>query len=336
MSETDILLDVKNLQTFFKGTAGSIRAVDGVSLSIRRGETIALVGESGCGKSVLALSLARLVSAPGYHPSGEILFRGSDVLKMDERRLTHLRGADISYIFQEPSTSLNPVFKVGYQIAEAVKLHASRLPDSTQNTVERVVSLMNLVGLPEPHRRMNAYPHEMSGGMQQRVMIAMALACSPSLLVADEPTTALDVTIQAQILELLRDLQNKLNMAILLITHNLGLVADMAHAVHVMYAGRIVETGLTKSLLTRPGHPYTRGLLDAVPRLQSTSALKGIKGSVPHPAHLPPGCKFAPRCPFAQAVCSVDEPSLAETHTPYHFVRCHFPLNTVTKGPQSD
>lgn len=324
--DTDrILLEVKGLKTFFKGSDAHVHAVDGVDLVISQDETVALVGESGCGKSVLSLSLARLVPRPGFHPEGVIRFKGTNVLEMNDRQLTQLRGGEISYVFQEPGSSLNPVFRVGYQIAEAVKLHAGEESGGPQATRARVLQLMEMVGLPDPERRIDAYPHELSGGQQQRVMIAMALACSPSLLVADEPTTALDVTIQAQILELLSDLQRRLHMAILLITHNLGLVADMAHFVYVMYAGRVVETGQTEDLLTRPAHPYTRGLLDAVPRLASTGPLKGIPGSVPHPAHLPVGCKFAPRCPRRQDVCERSEPQL-ETAGDGRSVRCFFPM----------
>ena len=325
MKKDELLLEVKGLQTFFKSADGPIRAVDGVDLSLQDGETVALVGESGCGKSIFSLSLARLIPRPGYHPSGAILFKGVDVLGMNDNQLTELRGGAISYVFQEPGSALNPVFRVGSQIAEAVRLHANRSANGKSDTNARVLELMDLVGLPDPVRRMRAYPHELSGGMQQRVMIAMALACSPSLLVADEPTTALDVTIQAQILELLGALQRNLGMAILLITHNLGLVADMASRVHVMYAGRVVESGTTEHLLISPAHPYTRGLLDAVPRLKSSGPLKGIPGSVPHPAHLPVGCKFAPRCPRRQSKCDDNEPDLA-TSGEGRTVRCFFPL----------
>jgi len=240
-------------------------------------------------------------------------------LAMNERQLRELRGNDISYIFQEPSTSLNPVFKVGYQIAEAIRLHR---PDASAR--DEVVRLLQLVGIPDPGHRAHAYPHEMSGGMQQRVMIAMALACEPQLLVADEPTTALDVTIQAQILELLGSLQERLGMAVLLITHNLGLVADVAHGVHVMYAGRVVESGPTKDVLREPRHPYTRGLLEAVPRLRgSKGRLKGIPGSVPNPARMPSGCRFHGRCPHRRPRCEAEEPGVEEAGGG-RTVRCHF------------
>lgn len=326
MTEEKLLLEVRGLQTFFKSAEGSIRAVDGVDLTIHHRETVALVGESGCGKSVFSMSLARLIPRPGFHPAGKILFEGSDVLAMSDRQLIDLRGGKVSYIFQEPASSLNPVFRVGYQIAEAVKLHGVKPPGNAASDINaRVAELLEMVGLPDPTSRMRAYPHELSGGMQQRIMIAMALACSPSLLIADEPTTALDVTIQAQILELLRSLQERLGMAILLITHNLGLVADIARRVYVMYSGRVVESGTTEELLLRPAHPYTRGLLDAVPRLKQTGPLKGIRGTVPHPAHLPTGCKFAPRCPGKRAQCETCEPELVPTKGG-RCVRCFFPL----------
>jgi oligopeptide/dipeptide ABC transporter ATP-binding protein len=293
--------------------------VDGVRFFVGVGETVALVGESGCGKSVTALSLARLVPEPGYHAGGEILFDGTDILRLSEGRLAEIRGSDISYVFQEPATSLNPVFRVGYQIAEAVRLHR-RGADAWGESIE----MMRMVGLPEPERRLRAYPHEMSGGMQQRVMIAMALACRPRLLVADEPTTALDVTIQAQIMELLRSLQERLHMAVLLITHNLGLVADTAHRVYVMYAGRIVEWGPTASVLDHPAHPYTRALLEAVPRLDRTEArMRSIEGTVPHPGRWPAGCRFHPRCPRAREICGREDPAESVVDEG-HGVRCHF------------
>jgi oligopeptide/dipeptide ABC transporter ATP-binding protein len=315
-----VLLDVKELRTHFTTRRGTLRAVDGVSFRIRNGETVALVGESGCGKSVTALSLAKLVQQPpGVYEGGEILFRGRNVLTMEESALRRLRGKEISYVFQEPGESLNPVFRVGYQIGEAIRLHRERV-----NIRGEVIRLMNLVGLPEPERRMAAYPHELSGGMQQRAMIAMALACNPNLLIADEPTTALDVTIQAQIMALLGSLQKQLGMAVLLITHNLGLVADVAHWIHVMYAGRIVEAGPTEDVLTNPKHPYTRGLLDAVPRLDGVAGrLKGIEGTVPNPARLPSGCKFHPRCWKCQAICKEKEPDWEQV-LPNHSVKCHF------------
>ncbi len=319
-SRNDALLKVEDLRTYFQTADQPIRAVDGVSFDIRHGETVALVGESGCGKSVTALSLARLIpQPPGYFASGAIWFEGQDVLKMDEAALRDLRGRKISYVFQEPGESLNPVFQVGYQIAEAIRLHRKDVP-----VHDEVIRLMNLVGLPDPAQRMHEYPHQLSGGMQQRVMMAMALACSPSLLVADEPTTALDVTIQAQIIELLGALQRKLGMALLLITHNLGLVADAAHWINVMYAGRIVESGPAEDVLGQPRHPYTLGLLNAVPRIDgSAGRIQGIEGNVPNPAFLPTGCKFHPRCPKCQAICKVNEPDWDRV-SENHQVRCHF------------
>jgi len=319
------LLQVRELKTWFGSRRRPIRAVDGVSFDVPPQSTVALVGESGCGKSVTALSLARLVpEPPGYYAGGDVLFDGRSVLQMSQRELSDLRGREISYIFQEPATCLNPVFRVGAQIMEAVKLHRP-----SADAREEAVKLLQLVGLPEPLRQLKAYPHQMSGGMQQRVMIAMALACRPRLLVADEPTTALDVTIQAQILELLSDLQRDLQMSVLLITHNLGLVADQAHRVSVMYAGRIVESGLAGDVLRSPAHPYARALLDAVPRLDSTGGrMTGIPGTVPDPADLPPGCKFEPRCSGAQPECREKEPGL-ETAGSGREVRCFFPCGAT-------
>ncbi len=315
----DPLLDVDTLRVYFRTRAAPIRAVDGVSFAVGPGETAALVGESGCGKSVTALALARLVAAPGYVAGGRIRLAGEELLAMSPARLRQARGAEIAYIFQEPAASLNPVFRVGWQIAEALRLHrpAADARAETRRWLERV-------GLPDPAGAARAYPHQLSGGMQQRAMIAMALACHPRLLVADEPTTALDVTIQAQILRLLARLQQDLGMAVLLITHNLALVAGVARRVHVMYAGRIVEAGPVATLLVRPAHPYTRGLLAAVPRLAAGRArLAGIPGSVPDPARLPTGCPFHPRCDRAQLRCREQDPAaipVSEGHT----VRCHF------------
>jgi oligopeptide/dipeptide ABC transporter ATP-binding protein len=316
------LLDVRNLQVSFFTDEGEVHAVGGVSFSIRRGETLALVGESGCGKSVTALSLAKLVATPpGVYKGGEILLEGEDVLRMDKNRLRHIRGAKISYVFQEPATSLNPVFRIGYQIKEALQLHR---PESA--TDEEVARLLKLVHITEPERRMRDYPHQLSGGMQQRVMIAMALACQPALLVADEPTTALDVTIQAQILDLLKELKAKLGMAILLITHNLGIVGDLADNVAVMYAGRIVEQSPALELLRKPQHPYTLALMRSIPKLGARKErLQSIPGNVPNPARLPAGCKFHPRCDRAQEDCRRDpEPALLETDNGERRVRCPY------------
>jgi peptide/nickel transport system ATP-binding protein len=295
------LLEIKNLQLDFVSHDGSARAVDGVSLTLAAGETVCLVGESGCGKSVTAQSIARLVpTPPARYVAGEILLNGRDVLKMSEAELRNIRGGVVSYVFQDPSASLNPVFRVGAQIKESLKLHR---PDKA--TDAEVIRLLKLVGIPAPESRLKNYPFEMSGGMQQRVMIAMALASEPKLLVADEPTTALDVTIQAQILDLLRDLKQRLGMAILLITHNLGIVGDIADRVAVMYAGQIVELAPARELLQRPLHPYTKALMASVPKLSGgAERLTTIPGNVPRIGNFPAGCRFAPRCPIAKEECS--------------------------------
>ena len=312
------LLDVRNLQISFFTEEGEVRAVDGVSFAIQRGETLALVGESGCGKSVTALALARLVATPpGVYKGGEILFEGTDVLKMNNDRLRAMRGAKVAYIFQEPATSLNPVFRIGAQIREVLQLHR---PDAA--TDAEVVRLLKLVRLPDAERRQRDYPHQLSGGMQQRVMIAMALAGNPALLVADEPTTALDVTIQAQILDLLKDLKREIGLSILLITHNLGIVGELADNVAVMYAGRIVEYAPSVDLLREPRHPYTVALLRSIPRLGARAdRLYSIPGTVPSAARLPAGCKFHPRCDRARPECGQDpEPQL----TGDRLVRCPY------------
>jgi peptide/nickel transport system ATP-binding protein/oligopeptide transport system ATP-binding protein len=314
------LLEIRNLKMDFGAGPDALRAVDGVSLTIGAGETVCLVGESGCGKTVTALSIARLVPAPpANYAGGEILLNGRDVLKMPPRELCDIRGGVVSYVFQEPGTSLNPVFRVGNQIKESLKLHK---PEKATN--EEVIRLLKLVGIPAPESRIKNYPFEMSGGMQQRVMIAMALASEPKLLVADEPTTALDVTIQAQILELLHDLKQRLGMAILLITHNLGIVGDMADRVAVMYAGQIVELSPAKELLRRPLHPYTRALMNSVPKLGGgADRLSAIPGNVPRIGNFPPGCRFAPRCPIAKPECSEKIPELVEVEVG-RWVRCPF------------
>jgi peptide/nickel transport system ATP-binding protein/oligopeptide transport system ATP-binding protein len=314
------LLEIKNLKMDFGKNAEALRAIDDVSFTIGAGETVCLVGESGCGKTVTALSIARLVpTPPANYVGGEILLNGSDVLKMSNEALRSIRGGVVSYVFQEPGASLNPVFRVGNQIKESLKLHR---PEKANN--EEVIRLLKLVGIPAPESRIRNYPFELSGGMQQRVMIAMALASEPKLLVADEPTTALDVTIQAQILELLSELQQRLGMAILLITHNLGIVGDMADRVAVMYAGQIVELSSAKELLRRPLHPYTKALMNAVPKLAGgANRLSAIPGNVPRIGNFPPGCRFAPRCPIAKPECSQKIPELLEVE-PGCFVRCPF------------
>jgi peptide/nickel transport system ATP-binding protein/oligopeptide transport system ATP-binding protein len=303
------LLEIKNLRLdFVSGTAG-FRAVDDVSINVDAGQTVCLVGESGCGKSVTALSIARLLpTPPARYAGGQILLRGRDVLQMSDSELRSLRGGVVSYVFQEPSASLNPVWRVGRQIKEALKLHR---PEKANNT--EVIRLLKLVGIPAPESRLKDYPFQMSGGMQQRVMIAMALASEPKLLVADEPTTALDVTIQAQILELLRDLKQQFGMAILLITHNLGIVGDMADHVAVMYAGQIVELAPARDLLMRPLHPYTLVLFNSVPKLNGRAQrLSAIPGTVPAPGAYPTGCRFYPRCPTRRPECAEIMPELVE------------------------
>jgi oligopeptide/dipeptide ABC transporter ATP-binding protein len=301
------LLEIRNLQLEFRSDQQAVRAVDGVSLAIGPGETLGLVGESGSGKSVTALSIGRLLrTPPAFYAGGEILLEGRDVLKASKRELQELRGRGVSYIFQEPGASLNPVFRVGAQIKESLKLHRPQAATDAE-----VVRLLKWVGIPAPELRAKSYPHEMSGGMQQRAMIAMALAAEPKLLVADEPTTALDVTIQAQILTLLKDVQQRLGMSLLLITHNLGIVGQMADRVAVMYAGQIVETAPAKELLRRPLHPYTRALMNAAPRLGGAGGrLANIPGSVPRPGAMPSGCRFHPRCAMARPDCSVNQPEL--------------------------
>ena len=312
------LLEIRNLQLEFGSGPNAVRAVDGVSLRLEAGKTLCLVGESGSGKSVTALSIARLVpSPPARYVGGEILVEGRDVLKMSSRELRDIRGGLVSYVFQEPGASLNPVFRVGAQIKESLKYHRPNVATDAE-----VIRLLKLVGIPAPESRLRNYPHEMSGGMQQRVMIAMALASQPKLLVADEPTTALDVTIQAQIIELLRDLRQQLGMAILLITHNLGLVGDLAEDVAVMYAGQIVETGPVRDVLQRPSHPYTQALIRSVPKIgANVERLTAIPGSVPLSGAFPSGCRFHPRCPKAEPSCSTQSPEL-QTGGPGRWVRC--------------
>jgi len=315
------LLEIKNLKLDFMAGSRPLRAVDDVSITIEAGETVCLVGESGCGKSVTALSIAQLVPMPpARYPGGEILLNGRDVLKMSKTELRSIRGGTVSYVFQDPAASLNPVFRVGNQIKESLKLHR---PEKA--TDAEVVRLLKLVGIPAPESRIKDYPHQMSGGMQQRVMIAMALASEPKLLVADEPTTALDVTIQAQILELLLDLKKRLGMSILLITHNLGIVGDIADRVAVMYAGQVVEMSPARELLKRPLHPYTKALMNSVPKLSGNEQrLKAIPGNVPMPGQLPAGCRFFPRCPSAHPECQTRMPELVEVE-PKRWVRCLYP-----------
>jgi peptide/nickel transport system ATP-binding protein len=319
------LLEIRNLQLEF----GRARAVDGVSLRIDPGKSLGLVGESGSGKSVTALSIARLLpSPPARYVGGEILLEGRNVLNMSARELRAIRGGLVSYVFQDPAASLNPVFRIGAQIKEALRYHR---PEAARDT--EVIRLLKLVGIPAPEARLRSYPHEMSGGMQQRVMIAMALASQPKLLVADEPTTALDVTIQAQIIELLRDLRRRLGMSILLITHNLSIVSDLVDEVAVMYAGQIVEHGPVRDVLQRPCHPYTKALIDSVPDISlDVERLRAIPGSVPVPGAYPGGCRFHPRCPWVQPACAKMAPELAPV-TKGRMVRCPY-WNTVPLSHQ--
>jgi len=315
------LVQVRDLEVDFRIGDAWVRAVDGVSLTIGRGETLCLVGESGCGKSVTALSLTRLLPAPpARYTAGRIVVDGQDVLTLPESGLRTIRGGVVSYVFQEPGASLNPVFRVGRQILEALKLHQPARANDAE-----VIRLLKLVGIPAPESRVRDYPHQLSGGMQQRVMIAMALASEPKLLVADEPTTALDVTIQAQILELLLDLKQRLGMAMLLITHNLGIVGDLADRVAVMYAGQVVEEAPAHELLQHPRHPYTRALMQSVPELgHARERLAAIPGNVPPLGQWPDGCRFAPRCPIRRDDCTTALPPLADVgagrqvRCPYH------------------
>jgi peptide/nickel transport system ATP-binding protein len=304
------LLCLRGLHTHFETPEGVARAVDGVGFSVRAGRTLCLVGESGCGKSVTALSILRLVPPPGRIVSGAILYRGQDLLAVSERAMRRIRGKEIAMVFQEPMTSLNPVFTIGSQIGEAVRLHQGLGRAATR---ARVVEALRLVEMPEPERRADSYPHELSGGMRQRAMIAMALVCEPRLLIADEPTTALDVTIQAQILDLLRGLRERLGMAMLLITHDLGIVAEQADDVAVMYAGRIVEQGSVEDVFERPLHPYTVALMEAMRRLGGSERyLEALPGTVPSLLRLPSGCRFRDRCPRAVDRCASVDPALEE------------------------
>jgi peptide/nickel transport system ATP-binding protein len=319
------LLQVKDLQTSFFTPEGEVRAIDGVSFEIGEGKTLGLVGESGCGKSVTSLSIMRLIpSPPGKIVGGEIFYRGRDLLRLNNEEMRRIRGNEISMIFQEPMTSLNPVFTVGNQIGEAIKLHQGL---GKRETRQKTIDMLRLVKIADPESRVDSYPHQLSGGMRQRVMIAMALSCNPSLLIADEPTTALDVTIQAQILELMKELQQKIGgMALLLITHDLGVVSEQADHVAIMYAGKIVERSSTRAIFNRPFHPYTVGLLNSLPGIGGLKKkrLDAIPGMVPSPLHLPSGCRFRDRCPRAQEICAQTEPPLEEKE-PGHTVACYFP-----------
>ena len=317
------LLEVKSLKTYFYTEDGTVRAVDGVDFEVYPGEVVGLVGESGCGKSVTSLSIMRLIAAPGKIEEGEILFDGKDLVKFSEHEMIHVRGNRISMIFQQPQTALNPVFRVGDQIGEVLNIHQDF---GKEAGYKRSIELLKMVGIPDAERRVEAYPHELSGGMAQRVMIAMALACLPELLIADEPTTALDVTIQAQILDLMRNMRENTGTAIILITHDLGVVAEMCERVAVMYAGEIVEQADITTLFDQPLHPYTRGLIDSIPILgKLKDRLEVIPGSVPNLVNLPPGCRFAPRCKamveHGLKICTQTKPDLIDFE-PGHKVRC--------------
>ncbi|WP_126424866.1 ABC transporter ATP-binding protein [Brevibacillus marinus] len=313
------LLVVKELRTHFRTVDGVVPSVNGVSFSVKSGETLAIVGESGCGKSVTSLSIMGLISDPGKVVGGEILFEGKDLLKLSGKEMRKLRGNQISMIFQEPMTSLNPIFTVGFQIGEVLQLHAGL---DKRQAKERCVELLKLVGIPRAEKVADNYPHQLSGGMRQRVMIAMALACNPKLLIADEPTTALDVTIQAQILELIAKLCKERETGVILITHDLGVVAEMADRVVVMYAGEVVEEADVYHLFASPKHPYTKGLLNSLPKLdEQREELGAIEGTVPNPLAMPDGCSFHPRCPLADSRCKTVKPQLAQAGKE-HKVRC--------------
>jgi oligopeptide/dipeptide ABC transporter ATP-binding protein len=317
----ETLLDVQNLQTQFVTGSGVVRAVDGVSWDVRPGETVALVGESGCGKSVSALSVMRLVAEPaGRIVGGQVIFKGRDLLTLGPEEMRQVRGREIAMVFQEPMTSLNPVLSIGRQLTETLEAHLAMAPARAR---ERAAELLGMVGIADPERRLRQYPHQFSGGMRQRIMIAMALACEPALILADEPTTALDVTIQAQILELMKSLSRRLGAAMLMITHNLGVVARYADRVNVMYAGRIVERGTAREIYGDPRHPYTLGLLRSVPRLDEPRRAKlvPIPGQPPDLTRLPPGCAFVARCLFAVSRCRDERPGLEEL-SPGHRSAC--------------
>jgi len=321
------MLEIKDLRTAFHIREGIVPAVDGVSFHINKEETLAVVGESGCGKSVTALSVMRLIkSPPGRIERGEILFDGKNLLNMTSQDMRHIRGNDIGMIFQEPMTSLNPVYTIGNQIAEAIMLHQKV---SASEARVKGIEMLRKVEIPIPEKRFDEFPHQLSGGMRQRVMIAMALSCNPKLLIADEPTTALDVTIQAQILDLMRGLRKSLGMSIMLITHDLGVVASMADRVVVMYAGKLVEEATVHDIFKRPTHPYTHGLLNSIPHIDhDVEKLHVITGTVPNMLYLPEGCRFGPRCPYAQDKCRQEQPTLTDSGQG-HKVSCWYPIMTA-------
>ena len=320
----DTIIEVRDLSVGFYTPTGLLPAVDGVSFALQAGETLGIVGESGSGKSVTSLNIMRLLATPpGKILGGEVLFEGKNLLTATEREMQKIRGSQISMIFQEPMTSLNPVFQVGHQIAESVRIH-QKLPRAA--AMEKAIEMLELVGVPDPEKRVKEYPHQMSGGMRQRVMIAIALSCNPKLLIADEPTTALDVTIQAQILELMRDLRKKIGMTTILITHDLGVVANMVDRVMVMYAGRVMEIAPVKDLFEHPQHPYTEGLLDCIPRIDDKrKRLTTIRGVVPRLSDIGEGCRFASRCRWCQERCRKESPTLRGTAE--HQSACHFTVD---------
>ena len=318
------LLDVRGLATSFATEDGAFNAVDGVSFSVEAGKTLGLVGESGCGKSVTALSIMGLIASPGKIAAGEIVFEGADLLRLAPRAMRDIRGNRIAMIFQEPMTSLNPAFTIGDQIVEGILRHRGIGREAAKR---QAIEMLERVRMPLPAKRFDDHPHRLSGGMRQRAMIAMALACRPKLLIADEPTTALDVTIQAQILELMRMLRDETGAAIILITHDLGVIAELAHDVAVMYAGRIVEKASVTQLFAQPEHPYTIGLLGSIPKLHlQQQRLPAIEGQVPSPAETPPGCRFAPRCPFVATRCREEDPALRDIHAGQEAACLYAPL----------
>jgi len=317
---TKELLEIDNLKTYFYTWAGVVKAVDGVSLRVKEGETLGLVGESGSGKSVTALSTLRIVPRPGKIVGGSILYRGESLLEKEESEMQKFRGKEVSYVFQDPSTSLNPVFTIASQLVEVIQRHQNV---TKQGALEKAIELLKLVEIPDPDVKIWNYPHQLSGGMKQRIAVARALSCQPSLLLADEPTTALDVTIQAQILDLLKNLKQKLGMAMILITHDMGVVAGVADRITVLYAGRVCESASTRTIFQNPLHPYTRALLEAVPSLAlKRDKLKVIPGAIPNLIELPSGCRFNPRCEFAKkGACTMEMPDLEEIE-PEHYVAC--------------
>jgi oligopeptide transport system ATP-binding protein len=328
----DVLLEVRNLRTTFKVMDGIVPAVDDISFSLGRGQTLGIVGESGSGKSVTALTVMRLLDIPPAEigKGSEAWFDGREILSLPEGEMRHLRGNDMAMIFQEPLTSLNPVFTVGDQIAEQVELH---MKVKARESRDRAIEMLRLVGIPSPERRAKQYPHELSGGMRQRVMIAMALSCDPKLIIADEPTTALDVTVQAQIMELLKAIQERTGAALLLITHDLGVIAEMVQNVIVMYAGQIVEQGTVEDVLIDPRMPYTMGLIESIPSVEKRGGrLSAIQGVVPSPFHLPPNCRFEPRCPYRWDMCSTVAPGLYPAGADGRHARCH--LHLAESGPR--